>query len=270
MRSALASLVTRPDLPPRLCHHLAVLELRSAQALDDKDETAAAEPHWRDSWMAWFRYFAEPTAARPIFDWLLTDQRRRMTDLLARNAVTAARRHWLLIQELPGLAARQSTALAADLSERVERFRDELASEYLVATREAMRYGAVPEGWHADYDKGLSHLRRLLSLDRDNVRLLTALVEICGDWFLDLYNAADHTRLAEQVTRFALFAQQLQRLTEGRPGDLAARAALSQYFKFRGFVAADRAEKVKMYRESLRLNSANENVRELLHGLGEE
>ena len=53
-----------------------------------------------------------------------------------------------------------------------------------------MRYGDVPEGWHADYEKGLSHLRRLLSLDRDNVRLLTAVVEVCGDWFLDLYNIA--------------------------------------------------------------------------------
>ena len=128
--------------------------------------------------------------------------------------------------------------LRADLAERTARFRDELATDYLLATREAMRYGAIPEGWRADYAKGVSGLLRLLSLDRDNVRLLTAMVEICNDWFLDLYNAGDPRRLAEHVDRFTPFAAQLARLVEDRPGDLAARAALSDFYKFRGFTAA--------------------------------
>ena len=38
-------------------------------------------------------------------------------------------------------------------------------------------------------------MRLLLSLDRDNGRLLTALVEICGDWFLDLYDTENVERL---------------------------------------------------------------------------
>src|SRR5262249_16935790 len=171
---------------------------------------------------------------------------------------------------LPAVARRQSEALAADVTGRVERSRDELASEYLVTTREAMRYGDVPEGWRADYEKGLSHLRRLLSLDRDNGRLLTAVAAVCGDWFLDLYNTEDRARLTEQVERFAPFATQLVRLTEERPGGLSARAALSEFFKFRGFVAAEPAARVAMYREALRLNPANENVRDLLTALGEE
>ena len=126
-----------------------------------------------------------------------------------------------------------------------------------------------PRVWRADYGKGLSGLLRLLSLDRDNLRLLTALVEICDDWFLDLYNAADPRRLAEQVERFTPFAAQLARLVEDRPGDLAARAALSDFYKFRGFTAGDRARKVELYREALRFNPGNDNVRSLLKDLGE-
>ena len=87
-----------------------------------------------------------------------------------------------------------------------------------------MRYGAISDGWRADYEKGLSHLRRLLSLDRDNVRLLTALVETCGDWFLDLYNTGDSSRLASQVERFLPFALQLNRLTQTNGADLAVRS----------------------------------------------
>ncbi len=277
VRDHLAAILTRPQLVPRLAHHLALIELRSAQTLEEKEEIAAAEPHWRRSWTAWIRFLAAPPesgrtavpdAARLIFDWLLAGHRVSISDLLARNAVDAARRHWALVKELPALTRGQSEALGDDLSGRIERFRDDLASEYLVRTREAMRYGEIPEGWRADYEKGLSQLRRLLSLDRDNVRLLTALVEVCSDWFLDLYNAEDRARLTEQVARFVPFAQQLSRLAEGRPGDLAARAALSEFFKFRGFVAAERTEKVSMYQEALRLNPANDNVRELLKELG--
>jgi hypothetical protein len=125
----------------------------------------------------------------------------------------------------------------------------------------------VPEGWRADYEKGLSSLRRLLSLDRDNPRLLTVLVEVCDEWFLDLYNADDRAGLARLVARFTPFALQLARLTEGRAGDLAARAALADFCKFRGFLAAERAEKIALYREALRFDPAKQNVRDLLAGL---
>src|SRR3712207_6973930 len=59
----------------------------------------------------------------------------------------------------------------------VARFRDELATEALVLTREVMRSGEPGEGMRADYERGLALLRRLLSLDGDNVRLLAAMVE---------------------------------------------------------------------------------------------
>jgi hypothetical protein len=131
-----------------------------------------------------------------------------------------------------------------------------------------MRYGAIPEGWRADYDKGLGHLRRLLSLDRDNVRLLTALVEVCDEWFLDLYNAGDAPRLREQVDRYTPFALQLARLVGERSGELAARVALADFYKFRGFLAGEPGAKAALYREGLGFNPANENLRDLLAQLG--
>ncbi|HVS35467.1 MAG TPA: hypothetical protein VMS17_07770, partial [Gemmataceae bacterium] len=212
---------------------------------------------------------ATTTARSLLLDWLLAAHRRRVVDLLARDAVDAARRHWNLVQELPATAAAVEESLGRDLAARTARFRDELATEYLTATREAMRYGAIPEGWRADYDKGTSGLVRLLSLDGDNVRLLTAMVEICNDWFLDLYNAGDPGRLMEHVDRFTPFATQLARLVKDRPGDLAAHAALSDFYKFRGFTAGDRARKAELYREALRFQPGNENVRSLLKDLGE-
>ena len=122
-----------------------------------------------------------------------------------------------------------------------------------------MRYGAIPQGLHADYEKGLGFLRRLLSLDRDNVRLLTALVEVCNEWFLDLYNLGPSGGLGEQVERFTPFALQLARLVEDKPGDLAARAQLADFYKFRGFVSRDREQKLALYREALRFNPGNNN-----------
>jgi hypothetical protein len=276
-RAALAALAERPDLPPRLAHHLALIETRAARALEEREQPDAAEACWRRAWGCWLRFLAAQaeegadagTARGLLFDWLLGRHRRRVNDLLARNAVDRARRLWAMVQELPGRAAALDEVLGRDLAERVGRSREELATEYLLTTREAMRYGDVPEGWRADYEKGLGYLRRLLSLDRDNLRLLTALVEVCGEWFLDLYNATDGPRLREQVERFTPFALQLARLVESRPGDVAARAAVADFYKFRGFVAGDRGRAAALYREALRFNPSNGNVRDLLADLGE-
>ncbi len=277
VRSGLLALAERSDLPPRLAHHLALLNQHAAEALEDADRGEDAEPYWRAAWRLWLRFLADPElpagadaaqARAVLLDWLLADCRRRVADLLARNAVDAARRHWALVRDLPEMAGEIDAPLGADLAGRAARFRDDLATDYLLATREAMRYGDIPEGWRADYAKGLSVLPRLLSLDRDNVRLLSAMVEICDEWFLDLYNAGDPRRLAEHVERFTPFASQLGRLMADRPGDLAARAALSDFYKFRGFVAGDRARKIELYTEALRFNPGNDNVRVLLADLG--
>jgi hypothetical protein len=81
-------------------------------------------------------------------------------------------------------------------------------------------------------------------LDHDNVRLLTALAEVCTDWFLDCYNNEDPQTLWEQVNRYTPFALHLARLAEDRAADLTARAALAEFFKYRGFVASGRAAKL--------------------------
>jgi hypothetical protein len=249
-----------------LAHHLALLMGRAAQTLEERDETENAEPYWRRSWTCWLRFLSE-TADTPtrsiLLDHLLQVHRHRLNDLLARNAIDAARRHWNLVRALADQAREKEETLGRDVAERIERFREELATEYLLTTREAMRFGAIPEGWRADYETGLGYLRRLLSLDRDNPRLLTALVEICNDWFLDLYHLGD-AALRGQVERFTPFALQLARLSEDRPGDLSARAALADFWKFRGFLTADRERKAALYREALRFNPANTNVRDLL------
>jgi hypothetical protein len=264
-REALAALTESPDLPPRLSHHLALIEQRAARGREALGETEDADPHWRRAWRCWLRFLAEPPAPEArdlVLDYLLTGHRHRLNDLLARGSIEPARRLWGLVQDLPALAPAE--ALGGELAARVERFRDELATEYLLTTREAMRYGAVPEGWRSDYEKGLAGLRRLLSLDRDNRRLLTALVEVCTEWFLDLYHLGDAAGLREQADRYTPFALQLARLVEDRPADLAARAALADFYKFRGFLGRDRAQKAALYREALRFNPANDNVRTLL------
>jgi hypothetical protein len=266
-RARIEAQCDRPDLPPRLAHHLALLMLRAARALEAHEQTENAEPYWRRSWRCWLRFFtatADPNARRIALDWLLGLHRHRLNDLLARGAIAAARLNWNLAHDLPAWARQNDEALGRSLSERVERFADELATEYLLTTREAMRYGDIAEGWRADYEKGLVSLRHLLSLDKDNVRLLAALVEICNDWFLDLYRLGQGTELRAQLERFTPFALQLGRQIEGRPGDLSARAALSDFWKFRGLLAADREHKAALYREALRFNPANHNVRDLL------
>jgi len=273
-RTLLQDLLQKPNLPPRLLQHLALLELRAAQSLEEAEQTDQADPYWRRSWQGWLRrlvlggehQIAEEDRSL-LLDWLLGLHRSRVNDLLARGEVDRARRHWNLVQELPGRAAAFSEALGNDLGQQLARFRDDLAGEYLVTTREAMRYGNIAEGMHADYDKGLTYLRRLLSLDKDNVRLLTALVEVCGEYFLDLYHAGSPPALIEQVERFMPFALQLARLIENQPSALAARAALAEFYKFRGFITRDREQKKALYRDALRFNPANENVRNLLDAL---
>src|SRR5439155_24437787 len=125
--------------------------------------------------------------------------RGRINELLGRDAFDRARFYWEQVQGLPALASgvalaprgtpgADATGLAQELADRVAHFRDDLATEYLVTTREAMRFGDIAEGLRADYESGLSLLRCLLSLDGQNERLLTALVETCAEWFLDLYH----------------------------------------------------------------------------------
>ncbi len=264
-RESLAALAESPEVPPRLAHHLALVEQRTARGLEEDGEPA--EAHWRRAWRFWLRFLAEPPAPEArdlVLDHLLTGHRHRLNDLLARETIESARRLWGLVQDLPALAPE---TLRGEMAARAERFGDELATEYLLTTREAMRFGAVPEGWRSDYEKGLAGLRRFLSLDRDNVRLLTALVEVNTDWLLDLFHLGDGPAMREQVDRCMPFALQLARLAEGRPGDLAARAALSEFYKFRGFLCGDREQKTALYREALRFNPANDNARDLLHEL---
>jgi hypothetical protein len=267
-RQALADLAGRPGLAPRLAHHLALVYYRAADFFEEQERPGDAEPCWRLAWPCWLRLLASsdrPVAGgHPLLAHLLGTHRRRVNALLARDQVEAARRHWALVQELPETARPIDGALAAALAESAARFREELATEYLVATREAMRYGQVAEGWRADYDKGLAGLVRLLSLDTGNVRLLTALVETCNDYFHDCYVNEDARRLWEGVERYTPFALQLALLADQRQADLTARAALAEFYKFRGFVAPQRERKLALFREALGFDPRNENVRELL------
>ncbi len=266
-KAGLVALAERSDLPPRLVHHLAIIELRAAEKLQDQGDTAEAEPHWRRAWRYWCVHFARmqnDIGKRLLFDHLLGIHRNHFNALLAREAMDAARRHWDMVQQLPNLAGAVDKDAGIELEMRVTQFKDRLATDYLVTTREAMRYGIAPEGCQTDYDRGLGHLRRLLSLDNENVRLLTAFVEICNEWFLDLYRVQAGSMLTDQVHRFVPFAAKLSQLVADRPAELSARAALADFNKFRGFVQRDREKKAAFYREALRLNPGNDNVRELL------
>jgi hypothetical protein len=267
-RRLLAALAGRPDLPPSLAHHLALVYHRAAAFFEDRERTDAAEPCWRLAWPCWLRLLASsprPVAGdHPLLAHVLGIHRKRVTALLARDQVESARRHWALVQGLPEAARPIDGALAEALEATAARFREELATEYLVATREAMRYGQVPEGWRADYDQGLAGLVRFLSLDKGNVRLLTALVETCNDYFHDCYVNEDARRLWEGVERYTPFALQLALLADERRADLTARAALGEFYKYRGFVAPQRERKLALFREALAFDPRNENVRELL------
>jgi hypothetical protein len=272
--SALAELLDNGQLPPRLAHHFALLERRCAEFHDGEGRVSESVAAYRRSWAYWLRFLAtglgkelRPEPAAALIEELLGRHRRRINALLARAAVDLARLHWELIAELPNHAAGLSPSLAEALAKRIVRFRDELATDFILAMREAMRHAPAPEGFRANYEPALTGLRRLLSLDRDNLRLLTALIETCGDWFFDLYNRDDRRTLCEQVERFTPFALQLARLIEGQPGALAARVALAGFTKVRGFVATEGSRKAELYREALRFNPADENVRQLLADL---
>lgn len=261
-------LADRPDLPPRLLHHLAVLETRQARRLEAAEPALAAD-HWRRAWTAWLAWLAsaEAPADEPrglLLGHLLAGHRERINDHLARDEVEAARAVWDVVQQLPAVAARRAPALLDELTGHAARFRDAMATEYLLTTREAMRHGAIPEGWRGDYRRGLALLERLLALDGDNVRLLTALVETCNDWALDLYHGHDEPALRALVERCTPPAERLRTLADA---GVAARGALAEFWKLRGFVELDRDRKIALYHEALRLDPANPNLRDLLRGL---
>jgi tetratricopeptide (TPR) repeat protein len=270
-RERLAALAERPDATGPLLHHVALVESRLAQKYELADP-ALATLHGRRAWGAWLGFFAAPDgpaddARRLVIDHLISRHRRRVNDHLARDERDQARSHWDLVIQLPALARARAPSLAEELAGVVHRFRDELATEHLLATREAMRFGDIPEGWRADYERGLASLERLLALDQDNVRLLTAHAETCADWFLDLYHQQAR-RLFDEVARNSPFAERLARQVGGEPGEVAARSALAEFWKFRGYCAAGREEKLALYREALAFNPGNENVRNLIADLG--
>lgn len=266
LRPALQTLLELPDLPDRLAHHLALWTWRIAVGLEDYAPSDPVDVWWKLCWLAWLRHL-RPWAAEeraPLLDHLLARHRQTLTDRLSRAQMEPARKIWGVVVDLPNLAEKINPAMKAELIERVNAFRDDLASEYLVQTREMMRTGTIPEGFQADYDRGLSNLRRLLSLDRENIRLLTALVEICQEWFLDFYKAGDRAGLIEQIERFTPFGMQLARLIEGKPEEHTPRVALAEFWKFRGYVTADPDERRRLYQQALEFDPSNENVRDLL------
>lgn len=263
--AVLAELLDSPQLSSRIAHHLALLYQRLAFAQPENGRTVLAGLTLAWNW--WLRFLAAETAFEgraDLLDWLLAFHRDRIVQALARADVDAARLDWQFVVALPNRAARMTGPCGAEMQSRIARLRDELATEYIVLTRETMHSAEAPNGFRADYALGLTALQRILSLDRDNPRLLTAMLEICGDYGFDLYNARDNDGLIAQVTRYTPFALQLARLVEATPGDLPARAALAEFTKLRGFVAADPVQKAELYRAALRFNPANENVRSLL------
>ncbi len=182
-----------------------------------------------------------------------------INELLVTSQPKPARQHFDLVKSLP--------TRGAELAPRVAKFKDDLVTRFLLTTREAMRHGAIPDGWRADYDRGLSLLGQMMSLDRSSLRLLTTLIEICCEWFIDLYNTGDETLLREQVRRFTPFALYLSHRAD-LPTDLAAQMALAEFYAFRGFVEEDPVAKVRLYHDALKHDSSNANVRDLLAKLG--
>ncbi len=271
LHAALQAVLDRDELPERLAHHLALWTFRIATGLEDHAPNDPVDVWWKLCWQAWLRHLLRWTSEEraPLIDHLLARHRQTLTDRLSRTQIEPARKIWGVIADLPKLAEKLKPALRAELTGRVNVFREALASDYLAQTREVMKQGEIREGFQADYDRGLSHLRRLVNLDRENLRLLTGLVEICHEWFLDFYQAGDRPGLVEQVDRFTPFAMQLASLVQSRPDETAARTALSEFWKFRGFLAPNHDDARRLYEQALEFDPANQNVRELLVKLDE-
>jgi hypothetical protein len=249
-RSVLAQVAGRPELTSQLAHPLALIYHRGALFLEERAPDEASTL-WTLAWQCWSVLLRTADERRSVLlNHLLGIHRRWLNVYLSSNRIDLARRHWEWVHR----AAVDGAELAA--------WRNELAAEYITLAREASKQGTIPEGWSGNHEKGLEPLRKLLSLDRDNPRLLTALIEMCLDWLMDCYNNQDFAGLYRQVERFTPIALKLARVAS--EADLASRGALSDFTKFRAFVATERAAQVALYREALRFNPANDNVRHLL------
>jgi hypothetical protein len=243
VHASLEILALRDTLEPDTAHHLALIYHRGALCVGESDP-GLADKLWRLSWRCWLCWTQTANASdrKLILSYLFTEHGTAIRNLLARNAIDAARRHWRRVMDL---------AANPILAKRIEAFRDELATEYLVLTRESMRYGNIPAGYDADYETGLNWLTRLLSLDRDNMRLLTELVSICTEWFQECYGTGALKKLAEGVDRFTPFALHLGRLIERSDGaELTARSVLAEFTKYRGYMTDDPERKAELYREA--------------------
>jgi hypothetical protein len=259
-RQLLELLANRPDLSAATAHHLALLYLRAALHAEENGLSRADE-FWGQSWRCWLRWASAASSEDRglVFDLLLDLHRVRINELLARNAIEDARHPWRRVADL--------ASTGGELVERIARFRDDLTTECLVRAREAMRYG-VAAGWDNDYEAGVTCLTRLLSLDRDNARLLTELVVICTEWSQECYANSDAEQLARLVDRFTPLALQLARLVDRSGGaELTARTALAEFTKFRGFVVTDPARKAALYREALRYHPTSDKMRQLVAGI---
>lgn len=264
-REILNRLLEDPDLPAGLAHHLALLYHRAAVFEEERCRWHEAAGFWKRSWTGWLSWGHENRQSLKIIaDHLLRIHCSRIRELLERDDVPGSRAFWDLVHWIRG----QNGALT-ELRETLSGSLDELARQCILDARETMLHSAIPDGWRAQYERGLERLRRLLSLDRDNLQLLTAVLEVCNDWFLDLYDVRDWERLHREVERHAPLA--MQGIRRCAPTlhieDLALRSALAEFTKFRAFVTSDLERKQSLYREALELNPANENVRELLSGL---
>jgi hypothetical protein len=249
-RDGIEALARRDDLEPETAHHLALIFLRGALWLEESDADRA-DKLWRCSWRCWLCWAQTANASdlNLIFSRLLAEHRRAIIHHMARGAVDAGRRHWRCVMDL-----------GADplMAKRVDRFRDELTTEYLVHTRESMRYGTIPAGYDADFEAGLNCLSRLLSLDSNNARLLSEAISICTEWFQESYEIGDLHKLARGVERFTPLALQLARQIEQSGGaELTAHGVLAEFTNFRGFVCNDPVRKAELYREAQRLHPSH-------------